>query len=586
LTLKWSRRFRWTVCQVDRLRRALPPSIRKVLNDLPKTLDETYSRTLLGIDEEKREYAQRLFRCLMVSIRPLRVEELAEILAIQFDEEALPTFNTDWRPAYAEETIISVCPSLIAIVDRGSHRVVQFSHFSVKEYLTSERLAAAEERLSYYHILPEPAHTILAHAGLSVLLQLDDKIDRNTISHFPLVPYAAQYWVDHAKFRNVSSQIQEVMERLFNPAMPHFAAWVWLHDVDHPWIQSTSTIHPTQPEAMPLYYASLCGFRALTEHLIAAHSPDINSRGGSHTTALHAASVNGHLQVASLLLRNGADPDSRDHVGRVPLHRVSQGGQLVIAKSSLEIARLLVNSGADVNVTDDEGRAPLHAAAARSGYRDIAELLLGSGASLDARSKNQQTPLFVSCYRGRSEMAQFLIDRGSDINARDEIGAFPLHAASLRGHVDVARLLIDRGADVDAQKEDRWTALHLASHKGQLDIAKLLIDRGANVDSRIDKQQTPLVLASMFGYLDVARFLIEKGAAVSALDKEGNTPFHCAASQGHLHVTKFLLECGIDVDIRNGHGHTSLYLASWNREARCCTLPDRSRRRYPYWRQR
>ena len=51
----WSRRFRWVVCQVDRLRRALPPSIRKVLNDLPKTLDETYSRTLLGIDEEKRE---------------------------------------------------------------------------------------------------------------------------------------------------------------------------------------------------------------------------------------------------------------------------------------------------------------------------------------------------------------------------------------------------------------------------------------------------------------------------------------------------------------------------------------------------
>jgi hypothetical protein len=82
------------VCQVDRLRRTLPPSIRKVLNDLPKTLDETYSRTLLGIDEEKREYAQRLFQCLMVSIRPLRVEELAEILAIQFDEEALPIFNT------------------------------------------------------------------------------------------------------------------------------------------------------------------------------------------------------------------------------------------------------------------------------------------------------------------------------------------------------------------------------------------------------------------------------------------------------------------------------------------------------------
>ena len=66
------------VCQVDRLRRTFPISIRKVLNDLPKTLDETYGRTLLNIDEEKRQFAQRLFRCLAVSIRPLRVDELAE----------------------------------------------------------------------------------------------------------------------------------------------------------------------------------------------------------------------------------------------------------------------------------------------------------------------------------------------------------------------------------------------------------------------------------------------------------------------------------------------------------------------------
>ena len=156
------------------------------MNDLPITLDETYCRTLLAIDGEKREYAQRLFRCLMVSIRPLHVEELAEILAIQFDKAELPTFNASWRPENAEEAVISVCSSLIAIVDRNGHQVVQFSHFSVKEFLTSERLATAEERLSYYHILPESAHTILAHASLSVLLQLDDKTDRNTIDHLPL----------------------------------------------------------------------------------------------------------------------------------------------------------------------------------------------------------------------------------------------------------------------------------------------------------------------------------------------------------------------------------------------------------------
>ena len=103
-----------------------------MLKDLPESLCQTYDQTLFRIDKEKQEYAQRLFKCLSVSIRPLSIEELAEILAIQFDEEALPTFNTYWRPAYAEETIMSVCSSLIAIVDRGGHHVVQFSHLDRK----------------------------------------------------------------------------------------------------------------------------------------------------------------------------------------------------------------------------------------------------------------------------------------------------------------------------------------------------------------------------------------------------------------------------------------------------------------------
>ena len=251
------------MCQVDSLRRTFPASIRNVLNNLPKTLDGTYDRTLLEIDEEKREYAQRLFRCLLVSIRPLRVEELAEILAVQFNETATPTFNAAWRPENAEEAVMSACSSLVAIVDREGSKVVQFSHFSVKEFLTSERLATAEERLSYYHILPEPAHIILAQANLSVLLQLDDKINRDTIDHFPLAPYAARHWVDHAQYMTVSSQ--GLIDRLFDAAKPHFAAWVWLYDIDRSWIKPMSTTHPTPPEAAPLYYATLSGFRGLVE---------------------------------------------------------------------------------------------------------------------------------------------------------------------------------------------------------------------------------------------------------------------------------------------------------------------------------
>ena len=127
---------------MDTLRRSFPASIRSALDDLPRTLDETYGRTLLGIDQEKREFVQRLFQCLMVSIRPLRVEELAEILAFRFHEGAPPIFNLAWRPEDAEE-VMSACSSLIAIVQREERRIVQFSHFSVKEFLTSEQIGRA-----------------------------------------------------------------------------------------------------------------------------------------------------------------------------------------------------------------------------------------------------------------------------------------------------------------------------------------------------------------------------------------------------------------------------------------------------------
>jgi hypothetical protein len=86
-------RFRWVYCQLENLRRCFPSSIRDTLDGLPKTLDATYERTLLGIDEEKWQFAHRLFQCLSVSVRPLRVEELAEILAVRFDAGALPQFT-------------------------------------------------------------------------------------------------------------------------------------------------------------------------------------------------------------------------------------------------------------------------------------------------------------------------------------------------------------------------------------------------------------------------------------------------------------------------------------------------------------
>jgi hypothetical protein len=100
------------------------------------------------------------------------VEELAEVLAVDFDDaEGIPKLKPNWRWEDQEQALLTSCSSLITIVDTGDSRVVQFSHFSVKEFLTSARLATSSGDVSRYHIVLEPAHTILAQACMSVLLQ-------------------------------------------------------------------------------------------------------------------------------------------------------------------------------------------------------------------------------------------------------------------------------------------------------------------------------------------------------------------------------------------------------------------------------
>ena len=112
-------------------------------------------------------------------------------------------------------------------VETEDSRIVQFSHFSVKEYLVSERLATSSGDVSHYHIDLDPAHTILAQVCMGILLQSDDHIEENDGGkRSPLAKYAAEHWVTHAQFERVSSFLRKPMEYLFNLDMPHLGAWL------------------------------------------------------------------------------------------------------------------------------------------------------------------------------------------------------------------------------------------------------------------------------------------------------------------------------------------------------------------------
>ncbi|KAF8489550.1 hypothetical protein F5888DRAFT_1892870 [Russula emetica] len=429
--------FRWTFCQLEVLRDCLPSSVRRFLDELPESLDETYERVLREIKKPNRDHARRLLQCLVVAIRPLRVEELAEVLAIDFnDAEGIPKLNPNWRWEDQERALLTSCSSLIAIVDTDDSRVVQFSHFSVKEYLTSERLATSSQDVSRYHITFETAHTILAQACVSVLLQLDD---HDATKNVPLAVYGAEYWVRHAQFQDVVSRIKGT-EDLFDLDKPYFSAWRELYDIDiEPPGGSVFLQFRAGSESganKPLYYAALCGFANLVEQLIAKHPQHVNAIGGYYMTPAVAALAGRHFQLAQVLHRNKSSVEPRGLRENTPLHSAAFYGDL-------EMVQVLLDYGADVNSKNRLRSTPL-GYASRDGHRN------------DAR------------------VARLLIAHGADPNTRNMIGSTPLHQASGYGRIEIVRLLIEHGANVEAKDDEGISPLDVASGEQREEIIKLL----------------------------------------------------------------------------------------------------------------
>ena len=473
-------------CQLEALRHCLPPSVARILEELPDTLDETYERVLREINKANREHARRLLQCLTVALRPLRVEELAEVLAIDFNAPShggIPQLNPKWRWADHHQAVLSTCSSLIAIVDDGDSKVVQFSHFSVKEYLTSDRLASSSGDVSRYHIVLEPAHTILAQACLGVLLRLDDHVNEDNVGDIPLARYAAQYWVEHAVSEKVVSQIGDAMEFFFDADKPHWAAWRRVQMIDKLWEYFIPEQEMKDP--FPLYYASLGGFYDLAEHLVGKHPEHINARGGLMMTPLVAALSGKHFEVAELLHRNGADVDVRDTSDNTPLRQASGAGVL-----------------------------------------DVVQWLLDHEADVNAQGYNGHTPLHCSANRGQLQAFQMLIEHNADIHTRNAFGMTPLHNAAAGGdhrdhRFDIMQLLLDHGANPNARDNDNSTPLHHSSwwqtgdyapHQGTVEGTRLLLKHGAIIDAEDDEGRTPLQLALEHGREDIVTCLKEHGA--------------------------------------------------------------------------
>ena len=487
------------------------------------------------MNQMNQEHALRLLHCIAVAVRPLRLEELAEVIAFDFDAARgdIPEFHTDWRWEDQEQTVFSTLSSLITIVNTGSWGscVVIFSHMSVKEFLTSDRLASSRRSVSIFHINPEPAHTILAQACLGLLLQFDDRVDYERGEYrSPLLGYAARHWVAHAQFQDVASYLIDGMERLFDLNRPHFAVWTQIYDID-----AESGGRDSSEIASPLYYAALCGFYDLVRRIVFKHPHDVNAIAGSLEFPLVAALRKSHFRVAEHLLAHG---------GSVHVRNKGQDTVLHIAlnqhKMSLDAVQFLLRHGADVN----------------------------------ARSKDLWTPLHLAVIEEEPSIAQMLLDHQADVNSRNDAGRSPLHLSSIWGTSlgeddgsDIAKLLLERGANVNAKDEDHATPLHLASYKKNLKIVRVLLDHGADPDAKKDRGETPLQLAlTRSGHHDaqdgigVARLLLEHGAKAYGRDKYHISTSDLTRCFGNEKIGHVLLVDGGKFEPEDNRDRTAFWL--------------------------
>ena len=541
-------------CQIDYLRRCLPPRVRHALDELPETLDGTYDRALREIDKANWEISYRLLQCVAVASRPLCVEELAEILSFDFKTGPVPKFNEGWRSGDPVDAVLSTTSSLLAIVDSRGSRVIQFSHFSVKEYLTAPRLAETNT-ISRYHISLTLAHTLTARACLGILLHLDEHVvNQDDLKEYPLAEYAAKQWVDHARFEGVSEYVEDGMKALFNPSKLHLAICIWIYDpVSRS--QFRQPERPFQHRRFPLQFAAFWGFHAIVEFLIIEHSQDVHSRSfDDESTALHMASRGGHEDVVHLLLEHGAELSAQDKDGRTALHLASENGHE-------KVALLLLEHGAELSAQDKDGRTALHLAS-KKGREKIALLLLEHGAELSAQDKDGRTALHVASDNGHEKVALLLLEHGAEASAQDKDGWTVLHSASRYGHEKFALLLLEHGAEPSAQDKHGLTALHLASKYGREKVALLLLEHGTEASAQDKDGRTALHFASQNGHEKVALLLLEHGADETAQTNTGLTPLHVVVRHGRAEAVGSFLECGADVTAQLKDGSTFLHLAS------------------------
>ncbi|KAF5491319.1 Ankyrin-3 [Colletotrichum fructicola] len=220
----------------------------------------------------------------------------------------------------------------------------------------------------------------------------------------------------------------------------------------------------------PLLSASIDGFSEGATRLIAGGA-NCNARtGNSKSTPLIAASSWGYQEIVEALLDpnnpNGpADVDLQDTDGWTALHAA------IIGEHS-DIAELLLEREANVYLMDSDGQTALHLASER-GNVSVVKLLLEREVLVDLKDNDGQTALHLASDATEEDQSYQNPDRmePSDPTFDEEHS----EESQFGRYGAIIRHLLNGGASLGAQNKEGKTPLHLAAASGDIKRFKLFL---------------------------------------------------------------------------------------------------------------
>ncbi|CAG7962744.1 unnamed protein product [Penicillium nalgiovense] len=587
--------FRYVECQLLALKRArIRNHIDKCLRSLPRDLDETYERMLCSIDEQDAPEARLVLTLLCVSAQPLTVKEVIGALAIDVRKWQL---DREGR-SFSQDHLLDICLGLIelaVIKDEVSGQpttIARIAHFSVQEYLESDRIS--QQGAARFAIQEEPAHKEIAQICLVYLLDptlSDGEFNEAKLEVFPLASFAAMRWCRFYKYSGKGkSEIEPLILRLFKDQPESFVTWVQLHDIDrlmpprfgggiyNPSAQEDDFNRAVEGIPSPVYYAVLLRLEYILSALIARwghentigaalntqksvnekvvqtlldHGVGVNAQGGFFGNALQAASFgffNGGAQeeyyeravdekMVQTLLDHGADVNAQGGKYGNALQAASHVGRG-------HVVRTLLNHGADFNVKGGKFGNALQAAS-EAGHEEVIQILLDQGADINAEGDSIfGNALQLASRDGQVKVVQTLLDHGADINAQGGKYGNALQAASLDSQEKVVQILLDGGADINAEGGIFGNAVQASSEAGHEEVVQILLDRGADINAEGGIFGNALQAASCKGREKVVQILLHHGADVNAEGGEYGNALKAALQEGHEKVVQILLDNG------------------------------------------